>query len=138
MTIHRVKGGEIWELGVLVEDIRGTFDLIVFELFGALVSKWLTTRKMLTIQLNGLKFETRVILEIHIWDSIELVFYNVVLGSFRANVPNVISSNICAKFTTVLRIAVVKQSAKAHGPLVKRSGVISVYSVPIFSVPDDA
>ncbi len=40
----RAKRSEIWDLGVDVKCIRGTFDLVVFQVilgsFSAFVSKW--------------------------------------------------------------------------------------------------
>ncbi len=60
---RREKWIEIWETGTRVIHIWCTFDLIVFKVilgsFGALVSKWLATRKLLVVERNGLKFVTR-------------------------------------------------------------------------------
>ena len=49
---------------------------------------------------------------------IDLVIFKVILGCFRAIVSNLIPSNICERFASVLRTAVVKQSAKIVGSLV--------------------
>ncbi len=50
---RRAKRGEIWVLGVLVNHIVGTLDLVVLKvilgLFGAIVSKWPVTRKRLAV-----------------------------------------------------------------------------------------
>ena len=49
--------------------------------------------------------------------SVDLVFFKVILGTLSALVSNLILSNICAKFTSVIRTPDVKQSAKVNGPL---------------------
>ncbi len=48
----------------------------------------------------------RGILAVHIWGSVDLVFLEVILGCIYLKL---ISSNIGAKFTSVVRTAVVKQ-----------------------------
>ncbi len=57
------KGLKCFDSGGVAICIRGTFDLVVFNVilrpFGALVSKWPVTRKWLAVERNGLKVETR-------------------------------------------------------------------------------
>ncbi len=51
---------------------------------------------------------------VHIQSSVAFVVFKVSLGSFSALASNLISSDICAKFTCVIRTAVIKQSNKVH------------------------
>ncbi len=71
-----------------------------FETFGSLVSKWQVTQKRLVAEWKGLKLETRGVVVVHIWSTVDLVVCMVMLGSFSALVLNLISSNLCAKFTS--------------------------------------
>ncbi len=60
MAGRRAIRSEIWESGVIVTRIWGTFDLLVFKVilgsFGAFVSKWPVTQKRLAIEPTGMKF----------------------------------------------------------------------------------
>ncbi len=60
---HGVKGNEIWDSGIVVVCIWGTFDILVFKValgsLCVLVSKWTLTRKRLAIGQSGVKFGTR-------------------------------------------------------------------------------
>ncbi len=76
---------------------------------------------------NMLEMGNREVKRAEIWDSGTTVEHNGYLwpdgvqghfASFIALVSNLISSNIGTKFTSVISTAAVKQSAKAHGPLV--------------------
>ncbi len=48
------KQSEIWDLGVVVTCVRSNFDLlaskVIWRSFGALVSKWLVTGKLLAVE----------------------------------------------------------------------------------------
>ncbi len=60
---RRAKQTEIWDPGILVTKIWGTFGLVGFKVilgsFGALVSKLPVSQKWLVVEQNGLKFGTR-------------------------------------------------------------------------------
>ncbi len=91
-----------------------------FESFSARISKWSVSEKQVTAKWNGIKFGDQGILALHIWASmyIDLVVFKVILGCFSAIVSNLslIPSNICERFGSVLRTAVVKQSAGRNVP----------------------
>ncbi len=63
MAGRRAKTTEIWESGILVTHIWGTFDLVGFKVIlgsiGALMSKWPVSQKRLVIKQKGLKFENQ-------------------------------------------------------------------------------
>ncbi len=61
MANHRAKWSEIWDSGVVVTSIRGTFDLFGIQYhFGViqctLLKKIWATRKRLVVKRNGVKF----------------------------------------------------------------------------------
>ncbi len=60
MAMRRAKLSEIWESGLVVTCIWGTFDLLVFKVilgsFIALVSKWPVTQKRLAIRATRTEF----------------------------------------------------------------------------------
>ncbi len=54
---HRAKWSNIWDSGISLTHIWGTYDLVVFEVtfepFSAFVSKWHVTRKRLVWSRKG-------------------------------------------------------------------------------------
>ena len=132
---------EVWDFWVVVTCISSPFYLLVFKVmlgaFGALVSKWHITQKLLTVEWNGMKFGTQGRCSMYIgyfhllmfrsfWD--HLVHYSVTLvehkwGDWPCSIECefggylvhlfVIHDNVLTAF-----VCVIKQSIKAHESLV--------------------
>ncbi len=83
------------------------------------------TLKWLALYRNRLKFWTWAILVAHIWGSIDLVIFKVILGHpvYLLGIREYMSKFIYK----VLLTAAVKQIAKVHGPLVKDFRIFHVY-----------
>ena len=91
--------------GVVAEYIWGIFDLLQFKVtlgsFGALFPKILKTRKVLTLQRNGLKFGTRGVVLGYIWCPFHFILFKAILGFIRSTRLNLTTAGHRPKWTEI-------------------------------------